>query len=52
MKNLGQFKNLKWLYFEGNGCKSLKELEECTEMRTLFIQENIIETIEGLDTLT
>ena len=28
MKNLGQFKNLKWLYFEGNGKHILTQLIE------------------------
>ena len=51
IRNLSQFTNLKCLYFEGNGCKSLLGLEENRELRSLFIQENIIETIEGLDNL-
>lgn len=51
MKNLSQFKELKCLYFEGNGCRSLLGLENNLELRCLFIQENVIETIEGLDNL-
>jgi len=37
MLNLGQFKELKCLYFEGNGCESLLGLEECVQLKSLFI---------------
>jgi len=46
-----QFKDLKCLYFEGNGCKSMTGLEENVKLRSLYLQENLIRTIEGLDTL-
>ena len=51
MKNMAQFTELKCLYFEGNGCKSLTGLETNVRMRSLFIQENMISKIEGLDNL-
>lgn len=51
LKNMSQFVNLKCLYFEGNGCRSMKGLEKNLEMRSLFLQENIIEKMEGMDTL-
>ena len=51
MKNLDQFTELKCLYFEGNGCKSLTGLETNYRMRSLFIQENMIAKMEGLDNL-
>lgn len=50
--NLAQFTNLKCLYFEGNGCRSLKGLEQNVHLLSLYIQENIIEKVEGLETLT
>lgn len=52
VSNMAQFINLKCLYFEGNGCKTLKGLEENTKLLSLYMQENIIEKIEGLETLT
>ena len=52
MKNLAQFTELKCLYFEANGCDSMLGLEKNTMMRSLFLQENCIEVMEGLDTLT
>lgn len=51
IKNLEQFKQLKCLYFEGNGCDSLLGLEENTELRSLFIQENAIRKMEGLQNM-
>jgi dynein assembly factor 1 len=51
IKNMHVFTDLKCLYFEGNGCRSLKGLENNLQMRSLFIQENIIENIEGLENL-
>ena len=51
MKNLGQFTQLKCLYFEGNGCTSLTGLEENHQLRSLYIQENCIDKIEGLENM-
>ena len=51
VKNLEQFINLKCLYFEGNGCRSLTGLEENTALLSLFMQENVIEDMSGLNTL-
>jgi dynein assembly factor 1 len=51
IQNLHYFTQLKCLYFEGNGCRSMLGLENNRELRSLFLQENIIETMEGLDTL-
>lgn len=51
IRNLGQFENLKCLYFDGNGCTSLLGLEQNTNLKSLFIQDNCIEEIDGLETL-
>jgi len=51
LKNMGQFTELKCLYFEGNGCESLLGLEHNTQLKSLFIQENVLTKIEGLDNL-
>ena len=37
IQNLEEFSELKCLYFEGNGCKSLKGLESNVKMRSLFV---------------
>lgn len=52
IKNLEQFTDLKCLYFEGNGCKSMLGMEKNVLMRCLFIQENVITDIEGLDNMS
>ena len=49
IRNMEQFTELKCLYFESNGCRSMLGLEQNTILRSLFLQENIIEKIEGLN---
>jgi dynein assembly factor 1 len=51
VQNLGQFINLKCLYFEGNGCSSTLGLETNTRLFSLMMHENVIEKMEGLTTL-
>ena len=46
------FPHLKMLYFEGNGCDSLLGLENNREIRCLYIHENCIMKMEGLDNCT
>ena len=36
---------------EGNAIRKIEGLESLTNLRCLYLQENIIGTIEGLDTL-
>jgi hypothetical protein len=47
-ENMHLFPELKCLYFEGNGLNSMKGLEECKELRTLNIHENILTVMEGM----
>ena len=49
IRNMEQFTELKCLYFESNGCRSMLGLEENRALRSLYIQENIIEKLEGLN---
>ena len=51
-KNLDLFPELKCLYFEGNGLRSLFGLEQNTKLKSLFLSINVIKQIEGLSTLT
>lgn len=51
LENMHLFPELKCLYFEGNGLRSMLGLEACPQMRTLNIHENIITKMEGLQTM-
>jgi hypothetical protein len=43
------FPNLKCLYFQLNGLRSLYGLEKNTNLISLFVQQNFIKKIEGLE---
>ena len=45
------FPNLVSLYFEGNGCTEISGLETNTKLRCLYMHENCISKIEGLNNL-
>lgn len=39
------------IWLEGNGLSKIEGLDRQGELRTLYLQENLIERIEGLDAL-
>ena len=47
-----QFKDLKYLYFENNGARTMLGLETNIKLKSLFMQENYITKMEGLDNLS
>ncbi len=49
LKNFDLFPGLKCLYFQTNGCKNMLGLEKNTKLMTLYLQENCISKIEGLN---
>lgn len=49
IQNLEDFTGLKVLWLEGNGLHEISGLSGQTDMRTLYLQENVIEAIENLD---
>jgi len=42
IRNMDLFPNLKVLYFNGNGCRSLNGLQTNTKMKSLYVQYNMI----------
>lgn len=43
------YTGLKVIWLEGNGFTKIEGLEHARNLKSLYLQENLIETIEGLD---